>query len=130
MYSAVVPSADFDRSVMKFISDNEYKGGQVGVMIEDRLAFAKGYGKNHEHQDIYVHNLIPVGSLSKAFTAVTILKLVEDGSLDLNAKVFGKVVYLVHSNLGTKQLSINGYMTSPSTIYYVTREVGTTPNPN
>lgn len=88
--AAVVPRADFDRSVMKFISDNEYKGGQVGVMIEDRLAFAKGYGKNHEHQDIYVHNLIPVGSLSKAFTAVTILKLVEDGSLDLNAKVFGK----------------------------------------
>lgn len=88
--AAVVPSADFDRSFVKYIKDNGYRGGQVGVMIEDRLAFAKGYGKNHEHKDIYVHNLIPVGSFSKAFTAVTILKLVEDGVLDINAKVFGK----------------------------------------
>lgn len=88
--AGTLPSADFDRSFVKYMSDNGYKGGQVGVMIQDRLAFAKGYGKTHEHQDIYVHNLIPVGSFSKAFTAVTILKLVEDGQLDINAKVFGK----------------------------------------
>ncbi|KAJ8307881.1 hypothetical protein KUTeg_014567 [Tegillarca granosa] len=80
---------NFDKAFQAFLRSNNYNGAQVGVMVEGRLAFAKGYGKNRENHLIHNESSVPISALSKALTVVAAIKLVEDGKLELGSKVFG-----------------------------------------
>lgn len=61
----------------------------MGVYVDGRLAFLRGYGHDHTLSDIHPESVLSVAGASKAFTALAALKLVEEGQLHLNAKVFG-----------------------------------------
>jgi hypothetical protein len=39
----------FEESFQEFINANEYKTAQVGVLFGNRLAYAKAFGRGHEH---------------------------------------------------------------------------------
>jgi CubicO group peptidase (beta-lactamase class C family) len=82
----------FDNSIEKFINKWEIKGASFALMKDGRLIYAKGYGFTDEENNIPMESstLLRVASVSKLFTAVAIMKLIEDGQLSLNSKVFGE----------------------------------------
>ena len=72
------------------LGENGYLGGSTGVMIGNRLAFIDGHGRSVTGHSVYNNTLLPASGISKIITSLTILRLVENGQLSLNAKVFGK----------------------------------------
>jgi len=80
----------FDRIVTDLMAKWEVPGGAVAVAKDGKLVLAHGYGwadidlKQLAQPD----SLFRICSISKPVTAVTILKLVENGQLDIDAKAF------------------------------------------
>jgi len=69
---------------------NDSPSGTVAIMKDGQLIFAKGYGYQDLEQQKPVnpeHTLFRPGSISKLFTWVAVMQMVEQGKLDLDADV-------------------------------------------
>jgi N-acyl-D-amino-acid deacylase len=80
----------FDRIVTDLMAKWQIPGGQVAVTKDGRLVFAHGYGQADVDlkQPVQPDSLFRIASISKPITAVAVLKLAEEGRLDLDAKAF------------------------------------------
>ncbi len=74
---------DFDVYVEKLLQDWNAPGIGVGIVAEDKLVFAKGYGdRNYDKKLPFTpKTLFPIGSNTKLFTAIAAGILVEEGKL-------------------------------------------------
>ncbi|XP_025116086.1 uncharacterized protein LOC112577254 [Pomacea canaliculata] len=79
----------FDKAFRQFLHEHGYRGGAVGALKDGRLVLAKGYGVKHDGTEVKTGGRFPVSSISKSITAVAVLRLVQDGLLDLEDTVFG-----------------------------------------
>ena len=72
------------------IIDWDVPGASLAITKDGRLILAKGYGlANVEKQEpVQPDTLFRIASISKPITAVAVLKLVEDGLLNLDDRVF------------------------------------------
>lgn len=91
----IVESEDIeqlDKSFEKFREQNLLKGLAIAIVKDEKLVFAKGYGYADVDTKILAspEQLFRIASVSKLVTAVTIMKLVENGKISLESKVFGK----------------------------------------
>ncbi len=75
--------AGFDAFMEKTLKDWNAPGIGVGIVIGDKLVFAKGYGyRDYEKKlPITAQTMYPIASNTKLFTAVAAGMLVEDGKL-------------------------------------------------
>ena len=92
-----VPSIpSFDRIVTGLMLKNGIPGGAAAVAKDGRLVMARGYGLADVelNQLVQPDSLFRICSVSKPITAVAILKLVEEGRLDLDAKAFRMLDHL------------------------------------
>ena len=82
--------ASFDRHITSLMNKYRIPGGAVAVAKNGKLVLAHGYGMAdvEAHQTVSPDSLFRVASLSKPFTAVAVLKLVEQGKLHLDDKPF------------------------------------------
>ena len=90
---AVSWAAPFDHEMEAFMAARKIPGGALAVVKAGRLVHAKGYGWAHRERKIPARpdTLFRLASVSKPFTAVAVLKLVEDGKLSLDARAFDLV---------------------------------------
>jgi CubicO group peptidase (beta-lactamase class C family) len=74
---------DFDREMEQFLKDWNAPGVGVGIVANDKLVFAKGYGyRDYEkHLPFTPSTLCPIASNTKLFTAVAAGFLVAEGKL-------------------------------------------------
>ena len=74
-----------------FLKRNKIKGASVAISKDGRLVYAKGFGWADERNSVEVEpkHVFRIASVSKLITAVTVMKLVEEGRLGLDDKVFG-----------------------------------------
>ncbi|XP_054748128.2 uncharacterized protein LOC129253732 [Lytechinus pictus] len=72
-----------------YLEKNHYTGAALGVARGNMLVYAKGYGTTTKGESMDPTKLLPVSSISKTITAVAILRLVQDGKLSLEDRVFG-----------------------------------------
>jgi CubicO group peptidase (beta-lactamase class C family) len=81
-----------DKNIQNFIDKWGVAGATVAIMKEDKLVYAKGFGyADKENQElVQPEHLFRIASVSKLVTAVAIMKLVEEGSLNLDDLVFGR----------------------------------------
>jgi CubicO group peptidase (beta-lactamase class C family) len=77
------PGADFDEYVNKAIKDWSVPGVAIAIVKDDRIVLAKGYGVRELNKPTPVdeNTLFAIGSSSKAFTAMSIAMLVDQGKL-------------------------------------------------
>ena len=70
--------------------EHRIPGAAVAVALDGRLVYARGFGFADRLNEVPVEpdSLFRIASLSKSVTAVAVLKLVEDGRLELDARVF------------------------------------------
>mgnify|MGYP001067161982 CR=1 FL=1 len=80
-----------DGAVQAFLDKYDVPGAAIAVSVNEKMVYTKGYGfSNVEDQtSTKFDDVFRVASLSKTFTSAGILKLVDDGELSLNDKVFG-----------------------------------------
>jgi CubicO group peptidase (beta-lactamase class C family) len=80
-----------DTIVNKRLSDYSVPGISIAIAKEGRLVFAKGYGLAKEFPEVKMtsKNVFRLASVSKPITSVGIMRLVEQGKLNLAWKVFG-----------------------------------------
>lgn len=81
----------FDQRITRFLNQWKIAGASVAVAKDGKMVFTKGYGFADKENEVKAepYHLFRVASISKLITAVGIMKLVEDGKLTLNQKVFG-----------------------------------------
>jgi CubicO group peptidase (beta-lactamase class C family) len=82
--------ASFDHYITALMHKYQIPGGAVAVAKDGKLVLAHGYGMAdvEAHQAVAPDSLFRVASISKPFTAVAVLKLVEQGKLHLDDKPF------------------------------------------
>lgn len=80
----------YGEAFTNLLNENGYKGGATGVLIDNRLAYAEGYGQTITGHNVYSESLFPASGISKVITALTVLKLFEVGSLHPTDKIFGE----------------------------------------
>lgn len=83
--------AKMDRDMRNFAKRWWIKGLSLAVMRNDSLVYAKGYGWADEEkgEEMGPGVIMRVASVSKLITAAGIMKLVEEGRLHLDDRVFG-----------------------------------------
>ncbi|MDE7160826.1 MAG: beta-lactamase family protein [Muribaculaceae bacterium] len=80
-----------DASIERFMGQWSIKGMSLAVMRGDSLLWAKGYGMADAEAGTRMTptSIMRIASASKLVTAVAVMKLVEEGKLHLDARVFG-----------------------------------------
>lgn len=75
-----------DRIVQETMERDQIVGISIGVMKDDEILVAKGYGYADLENDVKAteHTVYRIGSITKQFTAVAIMRLVEQGKLKLD----------------------------------------------
>ena len=78
----------YDRIVARIMRDHDIPGAAVAVVRYGRLVYARGFGVADRESGTPVQpdSLFRIASLSKPITAVAVLKLVEDGRLELDTR--------------------------------------------
>lgn len=79
----------FDDAMISFMNERGVPGGALAVAVERRLVYASGFGwANREaRQRVEPDSLFRIASISKPFTAVTVMRLIEHGRLTLETRV-------------------------------------------
>ena len=79
----------FDATVEKILKDWNVPGCGVGIVVKNKLVFAKGYGYRDLEKKLPVtaNTLFQIASNTKLFTATAIGFLVEEGKLDWDKPV-------------------------------------------
>ncbi len=80
-----------DRNVNAFIKRWKIHGASLAITKGERLVYAKGFGIANKEtgEEVKPGHLFRIASVSKLITAVAVMKLFEEGKLDLDDKVFG-----------------------------------------
>lgn len=76
-------------SYLQLLTDNEQFNGSVLIAQGNEMIFSEGYGAASIEYDIPVtpSTKFRIGSMTKQFTAMATLQLVEEGKIDLEAKI-------------------------------------------
>jgi serine beta-lactamase-like protein LACTB, mitochondrial len=85
----VAKAAKIDAAIAELMQKHQVPGLSVAIVQEGQIVWLKGYGKANLEHDIPVTpaTMFRLASVSKPVTALAVLRLVEQGKLDLDAPV-------------------------------------------
>ncbi len=81
-----------DSIITDFLARKKIKGASVAITRDSKLVYAKGFGWADEEKGISVEpkHIFRIASVSKLITAVTIMKIAEEGRINIDDQVFGR----------------------------------------
>ena len=94
---AAVPGMEsYDQTITDFMRKHAIPGGEVAVLRDGKLIYARGFGYADVENKTPVQPdaLFRIASVSKPITAAAIMKLVEEGKLGLDGRVAPFVAHL------------------------------------
>jgi CubicO group peptidase (beta-lactamase class C family) len=85
--SAAQPTLEsaIDRLITTQMASGHIPGLALAVTHDNQVLEIKGYGKAKENQPVTPQTQFLIGSLSKSFTAIAVMQLVEAGEINLDA---------------------------------------------
>ncbi|MDX2068849.1 MAG: serine hydrolase [Haliscomenobacter sp.] len=126
-----------DQLVNNFLTKYSIPGASLAISRNGKMVYARGFGFTSESKTEMVQpgSLFRIASVSKPITAIAIMKLVQDGKLKLDDKVFGtngilgKDTYLSKANVSDARInSINIQQLLEHSAGW-DRDIDCTPNP-
>lgn len=90
-FSYLYDLREVDSAMSQLLKDWRIAGASVAIVKEGQLVYAKGFGhaNKEEKEQVTPNHLFRIASVSKLITGVAVMRLHEEGKIDLNAKVFG-----------------------------------------
>ncbi len=87
--NAVQPTLEMniDRFITHQMATQHIPGLALAITHDNQVLHVKGYGKANAQQPITPQTQFPIASLSKSFTAIAVLQLMEAGQINLDAPV-------------------------------------------
>jgi N-acyl-D-amino-acid deacylase len=87
--------APYDNLMARFMDEHRPPGAALAVVKDGRLVYARGFGyANVEKKEpVQPASLFRIASISKPFTSTACFRLIEQGKLSLDAKVFDLLGY-------------------------------------
>ncbi|WP_400195185.1 serine hydrolase domain-containing protein [Lysinibacillus telephonicus] len=82
-----VDSSKIDAFINREIERLNIPGASVAIVKGDQIEYLKGYGKSGPDKKMTPQTPIVIGSVSKSFTALAIMQLVDQGKLELTEPV-------------------------------------------
>lgn len=79
--------AAIDQFIIEQMTTQRAPGLALAIIQGDQVRYVKGYGTADANQPVTPQTQFHIASLSKSFTAVAIMQLVEAGQIDLDAPV-------------------------------------------
>lgn len=81
-----------DYRINRFLEYWRIKGASIALVKDEKLVFAKGYGYAdvEKKEKVEPDHLFRIASVSKLITATAIMKLKEEGKLQLSDRAFGE----------------------------------------
>lgn len=79
-----------DNIIIDFMVQQDIPGAALAVSLNNKLIYTQGYGVANTGQRVLSTSFFRLASISKPITAVAIMKLVENGQLQLDQKIFGR----------------------------------------
>lgn len=90
--------AAFDRTMTKFMLDHDVPGATLAIARHGKFVYVRGFGYSDlaNHTPVVPDALFRIASISKPFTAASILQLVERGKLKLTDHPFEMLAFKPH----------------------------------
>lgn len=76
-----------DTFIQNMLDKNHIPGAAVAITYNNEVIFTKGYGKSEDGAPITDHTGFPIASLSKAFTGLAVMQLVEEDKVALDQPI-------------------------------------------
>lgn len=82
---------NFDAAMENLIDQYDVPGAQLAITYQGRLVYSRGFGFANSEQNLLVqpNSKFRLASVSKPITALGMMKLLEDGQINLDDHVFG-----------------------------------------
>ena len=83
--------ASVDSKVSEFMNLYNIPGASLAISKNGKLVYVKGYGKANvaANENVTPNHRFRLASLSKSYTGIAIMKLIQDGQLTMESNVFG-----------------------------------------
>lgn len=80
-----------DQKISDWMTKNKMPGMSLAVSKDGKLVYAKGYGEANTdtHEKVTTESQFRIASVSKLITSAAIMKLIQDGKISMDQKVFG-----------------------------------------
>lgn len=105
-----------DATLTRLVQENHVAGMAFGIVIDDELVFASGYGlrKLGENDRITERSVFHWASVSKPFVAIAILQLVEKKELSLDDRLAAVLPYFRMADERYRNITIRQLLTHTS----------------
>jgi CubicO group peptidase (beta-lactamase class C family) len=80
----IIGKEAIDEFVTNYMERNELPGVSIVIVKDGQLVYQKGYGHDSEGRPVTEKTLMRIGSVSKSFTAFSVLQLVDEGKIKLD----------------------------------------------
>lgn len=117
---AQISSFGLDQYLQMILKEEPIPGFSVVVVQKDQVVFSKGYGfEKHGESKLMTPNTVSaIGSLTKSFTALAMMQLVEQGKVELDAPVIKYLPWFRTANKERSDLiSIKMLLNNTSGLY-------------
>jgi D-alanyl-D-alanine carboxypeptidase len=86
-----VDMASVDSKVTAFMTTYNIPGASLAISKNGKLVYVKGYGKANvtANENVTPNHRFRLASVSKTYTGIAIMKLIQDGQFTLESNVFG-----------------------------------------
>jgi CubicO group peptidase (beta-lactamase class C family) len=107
-----------DSAYQSYVTANQIPGLAVGIMLNDTILFAKGFGVKNltTKEPVTSMSLFHVASLSKPFVATAIMQMVEKGRISLDSPLVKYLPYFKLKSDGYKAITIRQMLNHTSGI--------------
>jgi CubicO group peptidase (beta-lactamase class C family) len=104
-----------DEIINKYMTTYRIPGVEAAVAKDDKIIYSKGFGKTPEGTDVTADTPMYIGSVSKSFTALAVMQLVEKGKIKLDSLVIDYLPWFkVKDDNATQQITIRHLLNQTS----------------
>lgn len=116
-------TSEFTKIVESYQKENNFNG-EIIVATDGKIDFISGFGlaDRQLNSKITARSKFKIASVTKTFTAVLILKLVEQGKIDLNTTI--GTYFPSYKGIGRDKVTIHQLLTYSSGIANVGEKIG------
>lgn len=112
----IIKKEAVDEFVTNYIKRNGLPGASIVIVKDGNLVYEKGYGHDSEGNPLTEKSLMRIGSTSKSFTSFSVLKLVEEGKINLDNPVVKYLPELTMDDTRLQKVTIRHLLSHTSGI--------------